>query len=323
MDGIEEVFDNGSLQGGVVTSGAATISEKMWYQARLACYQSLADKQILEERLKAKDAQYAILEERLKVKDVEQTMGNERSDKEKALRECEHLKESAAKDAEKEMEKAEKEKALRECEYVKESAAKDVERALLQCEHLKEMAAYETRMKELELSNLRMQLELAKTRNSGEGGSTSGGKPNRKRAQASDDEEDEEENTGSNLGAAKLPTSGGSAQIYWLVAYEGDEELSSARLQPKLPLLTSIHSARFGDRWFSLLIVSKRIRSTPIMRAVRGIAGRVWVEAFHGCKTSVGVDVPEGSAQTPAGVRILAYIEKKGEGLKFPMVVVR
>jgi hypothetical protein len=43
-----------------------------------------------------------------------------------------------------------------------------------------------------------------------------------------------------------------------------------------------------------------------------GIVGRVWVEAFNGCKTSVGV---EGSAQTPAGVRILAYIEKKGEGL--------
>ena len=47
------------------------------------------------------------------------------------------------------------------------------------------------------------------------------------------------------------------------------------------------------------------------------------MEAFNGCKTSVGVDVPEGSAQTPAGVRILAYIEKKGEGLKFPMVVVK
>jgi hypothetical protein len=289
MDGIEQIFDNnGSFQGEVVTGGAATVSEKMLYQARLTCYQTIADKQILEERLKAKDAQNAILEERLKVKDVEQTLENERLDKEKALRECEYLKESAVKDAAK-------------------------EKALLQCEHLKEKVSYEMRMKELELANLRMQLELEKALNSG---SAAGEKPSRKRAQTL---ESEEENT------VHIPAGGGYPKLHWLVAYEGDVEVTFDKLMPELGLLSKIESARFGDRWFSLITVSKRLRSQAVMRAMYAIpiTGRVWVEAFNGCKTSVGVDVPEGSAQTPAGVRILAYIEKKGEGLKFPMVVLK
>jgi hypothetical protein len=68
-----------------------------------------------------------------------------------------YIKELANAEAEKQKERFQKEQALRECEY------------------LKEKAAYEARMKELEFSNLRMQLDLEKTKTlgNGEGGSSS------------------------------------------------------------------------------------------------------------------------------------------------------
>jgi hypothetical protein len=54
------------------------------------------------------------------------------------------------------------------------------------------------------------------------------------------------------------------------------------------------------------------------------IAGRAWVEAFHGCKTSVGINPPECDAHSLSSVRILAYMEKRHrEVAQFAMVVVK
>jgi hypothetical protein len=255
-----------------------------------------------------------------------------------AKEQCEHLKE-----------KAEKEKAQLECELVKESAAKDIamekekaekEKVLRENEHLKEKAVYEARVKELELANLRMQLEREKTRNSamGEGGRSSSSNSGRKRAQESalDTEEDEEEEESdppplnSSVGAkavkAKLPANSCGAQLYWLVVYEGDVEALFHDLQPELPVLSKLESARLSDRWFAHLSVSRRIRSKPIMRAMykMGLAGRVWVEAGHDCKKWVDIDIPACDANSPASVCITAYMGKKQLApARFAMVLVK
>jgi hypothetical protein len=141
----EEVVEDALGNAGFHESNAVSCiqTERLWHETRLFHYRSTAEKDIMDEKMKVKDMEKAVLKEQC--------------DKEKAMRENEHLKEIAAKDAEKEKEKADKEKAL------------------CMCEHLKENAAYEARMKELEFSNLRMQSELDKTRYSanGEGGSSS------------------------------------------------------------------------------------------------------------------------------------------------------
>jgi hypothetical protein len=294
-DGVEEVFDNGGFYGAAVSNGVSTISEKMWYDARVDLFRSSADKKILEERLKTKDAQNAM---------------------EKAQLTCEHVKESSAKDIAMEKEKAEKEKAL------------------LENEHLNEKAAYEARMKELELANLRMQLEREKTRKSamGEGGSSSGGNTNRKRAQDSALEtEDDEEEVVEHLPRAEavnmvLPVGGGNPQRHWLVAYEGEVEVTFDKLQSKLSLLSKCDSTRFNDRWFALLSMKKRIRSTPIMRAMQAmeIVGCVWVEAGKDCEKWVGIHIPACDEHSSSSGSIVGYMAKKLRApAQFAMVVVK
>jgi hypothetical protein len=301
-DGFEEVFDDGGFYGEAVSNGVSAISEKMWYDARVDLFRWSADKKILEERLKTKDAQNAM---------------------EKAQLTCEHVKESSAKDIAMEKEKAEKEK---------EKAEK--EKALLENEHLKEKAAYEARVKELELANLRMQLEREKTGNSamGEGGRSSGGNTSRKRAQESALEtEDDEGEEVEHLPRAEavnvvLPFAGGNPQIHWLVVYEGEVEVTFDKFQSKLPLLSKFCSVRFNERWFALLSMEKRIRGNPVMKAMlaMGIAGRVWVEAFAGCKTWVGIDIPECNAHSHSSEHIVKYMEKKQRApAQFAMVVVK
>jgi hypothetical protein len=297
---VQDALDNVGFH----DSNAATCvqSERLWLETRLFHYQSMTQKKIMDEKLKVKDMEKAVLKEQ--------------SDKEKARLECEHVKESAAKDIAMEKEKAEKEKALLENGY------------------LKEKAAYEARVKELELANLRMQLEREKTRDSalGEGGRSSGGNTSRKRAQESALEtEDDEGEEVEHLPRAEaenvvLPFAGGNPQIHWLVVYEGEVEVTFDQFQSKLPLLSKFCSVRFNDRWFALLSMEKRIRGNPVMKAMLAmeIAGRVWVEAFAGRKTWVGIDIPECNAHSHSGEHIVKYMEKKQRApAQFAMVVVK
>jgi hypothetical protein len=223
-----------------------------------------------------------------------------------------------------------------------ESVAKErFEREKLQQQtaFLQEKASYEARMKELELANLRMQLERRKTRKSanGEGGSSSGGSTSRKRAQESaleteDDEEVEEEEDNvvrvARAAKVKLPPTSIGTKLYWLVVYEGEVEVTFDNLHAKLPDLSKIESARFNDRWYALLNVSRRIRSKPIMKAMHamGIAGRVWVEAGHGCEQWVGFDIPECDVHAPSSSseEIVKHMMKNQRApARFAMVVVK
>jgi hypothetical protein len=301
---IEEIFDNSGFHGNFAVSSVPP--ERTWVETRLIYYRSMADRQIMEERLKAKDLAAAVLEEKLKVKEAEKVADKEQSEKEKALLENAHLKEKAATDAEKNMEKSDKEKAL------------------LENEHLKEKVAYEVKMKDLELANLRMQLELEKARKDMV--------PSRKRVSASALESGEPRPPPLRTlraNSAKGPVqSGGCAQRYWIVAYEGEVEMTLAQLAPNLSGLSSIQSARFGGLWVSLLLVEKRVRITPVARAMQdvGLAGRVWVEAFNGCDTWVGIDVPSCDAPSATSELIANYMARKQQNWalqKFPMVVVQ
>jgi hypothetical protein len=110
------------------------------------------------------------------------------------------------------------------------------------------------------------------------------------------------------------------------VAYEGEVEVTFDKLRHELPLLSTFHSARVNDRWFALLKMEKRIRSTPVMKAMlaMGIAGCVWVEAFAGRKTWVGIDIPECNVHTPSSEHIVKYMTKKQRApAQFAMVVVK
>jgi hypothetical protein len=238
----------------------------------------------------------------------------EKADKEKAQLECEHVKESAAKDIAMEKEKAEKEKVLRENE------------------HLKEKAVYEARLKELELANLRMQLEREKSRSAvnGKGGSSSGGNISRKRAQESalETEDDEEERVERAEAVNVVPPIGGGNPLNrWLVAYEGEVEVTFDKLRHELPLLSTFYSARVNDRWFALLKMEKRIRSTPVMKAMlaMGLTGRVWVEVFAGCKTWVDIDIPVCNVHSSSSLEhIVRHMAKRQRApAQFAMVVVK
>jgi hypothetical protein len=188
-----------------------------------------------------------------------------------AKEQIEREKEKAAMAAAAAKERFEREKLQQETVFLQEKVALELK--------VKEM---EAKAKDMELANLRMQLEREKTRNSamGEGGRSSSSNSGRKRAQESaldtEDEEEEEESDSpplnSSVGAkavkAKLPANSCGTQLYWLVVYEGDVEVLFHNLQPELPVLSKLESARFNDRWFALLSVSRRIRSKPIMRAM-------------------------------------------------------
>jgi hypothetical protein len=200
----------------------------------------------------------------------------------------------------------------------------------------------EAKVKDIELANLRMQLERERTRNSamGEGGRSSGGNISRKRAQESaletedDSEEDEEEDGVVRVARAaravkvKYPPNSMGTKLYWLVVYEGEVEMTFDSLYDKLPVLSKIESARFNDRWYALLHVSRRIRSKPIMKAMHamGIAGRVWVEAGHGCEQWVGFDIPEYDVHAPSrsSEEIVRHMTKNQRApAQFAMVVVK
>lgn len=167
---VEEIFDNGGFH----VSNAATCipPERLWLETRLSYYQSVADKEIMEERLK--------------VKDVEKAAAKEQSEKEKALRENEHLKEKAAMDAEKEYLKRElaimqeREQARKEREQavmeerertMKEARAKDeLEKKLAMMEERERARAKESETaaqlnaKEKELEWMKLQLEMEQRR---------------------------------------------------------------------------------------------------------------------------------------------------------------
>ena len=255
--------------------------------------------------------------------------------------EREKEKTAMAKAMAKEQMEREKEKAA-----MAEAAAKErFEREKLQQEtvFLQEKAALELKVKEMEakakdmeLANLRMQLEREKTRNSaiGEGGSSSSSNSGRKRAQESalDTEDDEEEppplnrSVGTKAVKAKFPSNSRVSQLYWLVAYEGDVEVLYGILQAELPMISKLESARFDDRWFALVSVSRPTRGHTVMWAMynMGLAGRVWVEAGHDCKKWVDIDIPACDANSPASVCITTYMGKKQRApARFAMVVVK
>lgn len=167
---VEEIFDNGAFH----VSNAATCipPERLWLETQLSHYQSMADKEIMEERLK--------------VKDMEKAAVKEQSEKEKALRENEHLKEKAAVDAEKEYLKRElaimqeREQARKEREQavmeerertMKEARAKDeLEKKLAMMEERERARAKESETaaqlnaKEKELEWMKLQLEMEQRR---------------------------------------------------------------------------------------------------------------------------------------------------------------
>lgn len=167
---VEEIFDNGAFH----VSNAATCipPERLWLETQLSHYQSMADKEIMEERLK--------------VKDMEKAAVKEQSEKEKALRENEHLKEKAAVDAEKEYLKRElaimqeREQARKEREQavmeerertMREARAKDeLEKKLAMMEERERARAKESETaaqlnaKEKELEWMKLQLEMEQRR---------------------------------------------------------------------------------------------------------------------------------------------------------------
>jgi hypothetical protein len=225
-------------------------------------------------------------------------------------------------------ERFEREKLQQQTAFLQEKAAMELKMKEL------EQAAFEARMKELEAANARMQLELEKARSagSGEGGSSSGGKTRRKRAQelALETEDDEEEQVEPipRAEAVKvvLPEMGEQAQSRWLVAYEGDVELTFFRVQAKVPSLVKIESARFDGLWFSLLRLKKRLRSASMVRAMHtmGLAASVWVEAFAGCTTWVGFNIPVCNELTPSSEHILMHMRMRQRApAQFAMVVVK
>ena len=125
-----------------------------------------------------------------------------------------------------------------------------------------------------------------------------------------------------------LPPTSIGTKLYWLVVYEGEVEMTFDSLYDKLPVLSKIESARFNDRWYALLHVSRRIRSRPIMKAMHamGIAGRVWVEAGHGCEQWVGFDIPECDVHAPSSSseEIVRHMVKNQRApAQFAMVVVK
>jgi len=311
---VEELFDNSGLQDIAFTDGVASISERMWFEARLALYRSIAAKRIVEEQMKAKDAGKQIVEEQLKVKDAE--IAKEQIKNEK-------MQEQMNSNSELFKERAEKEILQQKLALIEESHAKD-----------------------LEITRLKMKLEFEHQKNvpsPASTGNNSGVGPNRKRASTSqlDTEEDEQEEEHNDPHPSVLRTArvnadktaipgGGHPQIHWLVAYEGDVELTFANLEPELRVLSKIESTRHDNCWFSLLSMQKRIRITPIARAMNamGLGGSIWIEAFRGCTTWVRMDVPSSDLQSAAGARILAYMAKKqwsrdGAAPGFPMVVVK
>jgi hypothetical protein len=245
-----------------------------------------------------------------------------------AKEQVEWEKEKAAMAAAAAKERFEREKLQQATVFLQEKVALELK--------VKEM---EAKAKDMELANLRMQLEREKTRNSamGEGGRSSGGNISRKRAQESaleteDDEEEDEEEDGVVRGAraakVKLPPTSIGTKLYWLVVYEGEVEVTFDNLHAKLPDLSKIESARFNERWYALLHVSRRIRSKPIMKAMHamGIAGRVWVEAGHGCEQWVGFDIPECDVHAPSSSseEIVRHMVKNQRApAQFAMVVVK
>jgi len=255
-------------------------------------------------------------------------LAKEQMEKEKALLINDHLKENEKERSEKEKERSEKEKAL------------------LANEHLQKVAEYEARMKEMEIANLKMQIELSKAQSGrafrdGGAASSSSGTSGRKRASTSqletEDEEDEETSDSGPLlhctarvSRDKSSIPGGSnPQARWLVAYDGDVELTFSRLSTELGVLSRMESARSGNRWFTLLRV-KRVRFGQIARAMlaMGLPGSIWIEARLGCTTCVGMDAPLMDTQTTAGARILSYMAKRqwsrdGAAPGFPMVLVK
>jgi hypothetical protein len=138
-EAVEDIFDSRVVRESNAATCIPPASEKLWFETRLLHYRSLADKEIMEGRLK--------------VKDVEKAAMKEQAEKEKALRENEHLKELAAIDAEKENLKRElaimqeREKAAKE----RELAAKESEQAMMEERErtLKEVRAKEELEKKL------------------------------------------------------------------------------------------------------------------------------------------------------------------------------
>lgn len=296
--GIENIFTSGCGPSGGNEQNVVT--EKVWYETQLTCYQSFADGRILAARLVAKDAEIA----------------KERAEKERFQERADNAAELA--------------KMQQKLVSIEESRAKDLQ------------FMRESHAKDLEIMRLKMQLEFEqqkKTALTTCADDHTGAKPNRKRAQTpgleTEDEEEEEvappPQSTSRTNKLKIPGSGlGGAQLYWLVVYEGDVELTFDKLEPRLSLLSKIDTTRFDNKWFTLLVVKKRIRITPIARAVRGmeLSGSIWVEAFSGCTTWVGMDIPSGNVQTPSSTRIVAYMAKKqwnrdGAAPRFPMVLVK
>ena len=233
--------------------------------------------------------------------------------KEQMEREKEHAERARA--VAKEQVEREKELAMRtaEAEKLQQTTVFLQEKAALELK-VKEM---EAKAKDMELANLRMQLELEKTRNSANGG---GGKPSRKRAPETED------NNGGVEAVNAIPRgSDGNPRNYWLVAYEGSvEKLTFDTLQPLLPTISKVVSARFNDHWFALLHFSPRIRCAPIAKVMvckMGLAGSAWVEAFGGCKTSVDIDIPECDEHSPLHLSIIAYM--KAAHQPFPMLLIK
>jgi hypothetical protein len=167
---VEEIFNNSSYHGGDLMSGMSSNPERGVLESRLIYYRSIADKEIMEERLK--------------MKDVEQASVKERLDKEKLEQKLTHAAELAARDAhakelekqlaimqERELARKEKEQAVMEERErsMKEARAKDeLEKKLAVMEERARAKESETaaqlNAKEKELEWMKLQLEMEQRR---------------------------------------------------------------------------------------------------------------------------------------------------------------
>jgi hypothetical protein len=87
---VEEIISEGHAQSSETTM---VITQQMWYDTRLTCFETNAEKRVLEAQLQAKDYVIAA-NESMKVAEIER----ERAEKELAQREMQNLKVSTAKD---------------------------------------------------------------------------------------------------------------------------------------------------------------------------------------------------------------------------------
>ena len=307
------------------------------YDLKIAIIQSKADARCLQEALKVKDLEMRVAQQ---INDVEMKASAKIWDAERQAMQHVNDVELKAKDAEaratvnEEARKAvERAKDAEVRAAVNEEARKAAEERAAHIEReteakVQQAVANAVALKErdMELANLRRQLELVKTRNSanGEGGSLLGGNPGRKRTH---------ENMGGRGAGVQEENIDGSAEEpgpikssplltmtpyddpveydsnraqrrRWVVAYASDKVLETSDFADGFVRHTTATSFGNGE-FLTMLTFSRRVRLTvvqPVMQELRSkgrITGQVLVETCF--KATLRFDV---SAVTNGSIRL-------------------